>query len=131
MRFVSMPFHFATSVTMIRSSQVVLALVGFFSVALLSGNSCHAFTVQGPLARSAPNTASSTAVFFGSFGGGGKKPEEDLSYIESRDMTREEMLEVNRKNEDVMNQELASMTGFSLIISLPVLYLCWVAFFSD
>ena len=36
----------------------------------------------------------------------GKKPEEDLSFIESRDMTREEMLELNKKNEDIMNMEV-------------------------
>ncbi|KAG7356563.1 hypothetical protein IV203_001249 [Nitzschia inconspicua] len=61
----------------------------------------------------------------------GKKEKEDLSYIESRDMTKEEMLELNKKNEDIMNMELQAMTGFSLILSLPILYLCWVAFFSD
>ena len=55
----------------------------------------------------------------------------DLSDIESRDMTREEMLELNKQNEDIMNMELSMMTGFSLIISLPILYLCWVAFFSE
>lgn len=60
-----------------------------------------------------------------------KKNTEDLSYIESRDMTREEMVELNKKNEDIMNMELQMMTGFSLVISLPILYLCWVAFFSD
>lgn len=62
---------------------------------------------------------------------GKKKEVEDLSYIESRDMTREEMLELNKKNEDIMNMELTAMTGFSLVLSLPILYLCWVAFFSD
>ena len=62
---------------------------------------------------------------------GKKKVVEDLSYIESRDMTREEMLELNKKNEDIMNMELTAMTGFSLVLSLPILYLCWVAFFSD
>jgi hypothetical protein len=62
---------------------------------------------------------------------GKKKQQEDLSDIETRDMTREEMLELNAKNEDIMNMELASMTGFSLVISLPIFYLCWVAFFSD
>ncbi|MGK3733758.1 MAG: hypothetical protein ACI8RD_001423 [Bacillariaceae sp.] len=62
---------------------------------------------------------------------GKKKQQEDLSEIETRDMTRDEMLELNKKNEDIMNMELASMTGFSLIISLPIFYLCWVAFFSD
>ena len=60
-----------------------------------------------------------------------KKVKEDLSYIESRDMTREEMVELNKKNEDIMNMELQMMTGFSLIIILPILYLCWVAFFSE
>ena len=60
-----------------------------------------------------------------------KKPVEDLSYIESRDMTRQEMLDLNKKNEEIMNMELQMMTGFSLVISLPILYLCWVAFFSD
>jgi len=60
-----------------------------------------------------------------------KKKEEDLSFIESRDMTREEMLELNKKNEEIMNAELGAMTGFSLILTLPILYLCWVAFFSD
>mmetsp|Transcript_29037 Transcript_29037/g.62232 ORF Transcript_29037/g.62232 Transcript_29037/m.62232 type:complete len:113 (-) Transcript_29037:170-508(-) len=62
---------------------------------------------------------------------GKKKETEDLSYIESRDMTREEMLELNKKNEDIMNMELTAMTGFSLVLTLPILYLCWVAFFSD
>jgi len=60
-----------------------------------------------------------------------KKPQMDLSDIESRDMTREEMIELNKQNEDIMNMELSMMTGFSLIISLPILYLCWVAFFSE
>eukprot|EP00814_Leptocylindrus_danicus_P015221 CAMPEP_0116018072 /NCGR_PEP_ID=MMETSP0321-20121206/8427_1 /TAXON_ID=163516 /ORGANISM="Leptocylindrus danicus var. danicus, Strain B650" /LENGTH=46 /DNA_ID= /DNA_START= /DNA_END= /DNA_ORIENTATION= len=46
-------------------------------------------------------------------------------------MTREEMLELNAKNEEIMNMELNMMTGFSLVLSLPILYLCWVAFFSE
>lgn len=56
---------------------------------------------------------------------------EDLSFLETRDMTREEMAELNQKNEDIMNMELQAMTAFSAIISLPMLYLCWVAFFSE
>lgn len=60
-----------------------------------------------------------------------KKAKEDLSFIESRDMTREEMLELNAQNEEIMNMELNMMTGFSLVLSLPILYLCWVAFFSE
>lgn len=60
-----------------------------------------------------------------------KKVTEDLSYIETRDMTRAEMQALNQKNEEIMNMELSMMTGFSLVISFPILYLCWVAFFSD
>mmetsp|Transcript_3052 Transcript_3052/g.7160 ORF Transcript_3052/g.7160 Transcript_3052/m.7160 type:complete len:106 (+) Transcript_3052:77-394(+) len=63
--------------------------------------------------------------------GGKKQQEDDFSDIEVRDMTREEMLEMNRKNEDVMNMELGMMTAFGLFTSIPMLYLCWVAFFSD
>lgn len=69
---------------------------------------------------------SSTAAFVF-----GKKPKEDLSYIESREMTPEEMMDLNKQNEEIMNMELSMMTGFSLVISLPILYLCWVAFFSE
>jgi hypothetical protein len=60
-----------------------------------------------------------------------KKEDIDLSYIESRDMTREEMYELNKANERVMNNELVGMTGVSLLFSLPILYLCWVAYFSE
>jgi hypothetical protein len=60
-----------------------------------------------------------------------KKEDEDLSYIESRDMTREEMFELNKQTESVMQQELVGMTVFSLIISIPMLYLVWVGFFSE
>ena len=41
------------------------------------------------------------------------------------------MEEINRQNEEIMNMELSAMTGFSLVLSIPILYLCWVAFFSD
>jgi len=41
------------------------------------------------------------------------------------------MLEINKQNEEIMNAELQMMTGFSLVLSLPIFYLCWVAFFSD
>lgn len=92
--------------------------------------STNAFTTSGSTVntRAAPTrvfTPDPVNVF------GKKKKEEDLSFIESRDMTREEMMELNAKNEDIMNMELQAMTGFSLILSLPILYLCWVAFFSD
>eukprot|EP00580_Thalassiosira_gravida_P000021 CAMPEP_0201607684 /NCGR_PEP_ID=MMETSP0492-20130828/6711_1 /ASSEMBLY_ACC=CAM_ASM_000837 /TAXON_ID=420259 /ORGANISM="Thalassiosira gravida, Strain GMp14c1" /LENGTH=119 /DNA_ID=CAMNT_0048072325 /DNA_START=48 /DNA_END=407 /DNA_ORIENTATION=- len=60
-----------------------------------------------------------------------KQDDDDLSFIETRDMTREEMVELNKRNEDVMNRELQAMTGVSVLFSIPILYLCWVAFFSD
>jgi hypothetical protein len=60
-----------------------------------------------------------------------KLTKEELSYLETRDMTREEMLELNAQNERVMNQELTYMTIFSLIISAPLLYLAWVGFFAE
>ncbi|KAL3802741.1 hypothetical protein ACHAWO_010089 [Cyclotella atomus] len=77
-------------------------------------------------AHLAPNNNSPTAlsVF-------GKKPTEDLSDIEVRDLTREEMLKINQRNEEVMNRELQAMTGISVLFSFPILYLCWVAFFSE
>lgn len=78
-----------------------------------------------------PQSAISTSRGSPAFVFGKKEPKEDLSAIETRDMTREEMLELNAKNEEIMNMELSMMTGFSLVISLPILYLCWVAFFSD
>ena len=59
------------------------------------------------------------------------KPKEDLSDIEVRDMTREEMAALNEENERVMNAELWGMTIFSLILSLPMFYLVWVGFFSE
>lgn len=80
-----------------------------------------------PSSSSAVARQSKTAAFIF----GKKKEEEDLSFIETRDMTRQEMMELNAKNEEIMNMELSMMTGFSLVISLPILYLCWVAFFSD
>lgn len=46
-------------------------------------------------------------------------------------MTREEMLELNKKNEDIMNAELIGMTLFSLVLSVPMLYLVYVGFFSE
>jgi hypothetical protein len=60
-----------------------------------------------------------------------KKKQEDLSDIESRDMTRAEMLALNEENEKIMNAELYGMTAFSAVISLPIFYLVWVAFFSE
>lgn len=60
-----------------------------------------------------------------------KDDDDDLSFIETRDMTREEMQQYNQQFEDTVNQEIVGMTIFSLIISLPLLYLAWVGFFAD
>ena len=62
---------------------------------------------------------------------GGKKNKVDLSDIESRDMTRSEMEDLNKQNTEIMNMELQMMTVASVVISLPIFYLCWVAFYSD
>ena len=93
---------------------------------LLAATSCNAFVVAPHHRVSTSSLTTTVANVFGK-----KGPKEDLSFIESRDMTREEMLELNKQNEEIMNMELQMMTGFSLILSLPILYLCWVAFFSD
>mmetsp|Transcript_11267 Transcript_11267/g.16561 ORF Transcript_11267/g.16561 Transcript_11267/m.16561 type:complete len:106 (+) Transcript_11267:78-395(+) len=100
-----------------RFTAFILCLVVASSTAFVSGPERRAV--------SAPRTFVTAASIFK------KKQDEDLSAIESRDMTREEMVELNKKNEDIMNAELGAMTGFSLVLSLPILYLCWVAFFSD
>jgi selenocysteine-specific elongation factor len=60
-----------------------------------------------------------------------KKQKIDLSDYETRDLTREEMLDINKQNEEIMNMELQMMTIFSVVLSLPIFYLCWVAFYSD
>ena len=91
--------------------------------------STDAFTAQSiqnrALTSAVTESPSALSVF------GKKKEEEDLSFLEVRDLTREEMLEINRKNEEVMNRELQAMTGISVLFSFPILYLCWVAFFSE
>lgn len=104
---------------LISSALLIVAIA-----ATLTGT--EAFTTKSIQSRAGVTPTSQTAlsVF-------GKKPVEDLSDIESRDMTREEMLELNKRNEEVMNRELQAMTGISVLFSFPILYLCWVAFFSD
>lgn len=62
------------------------------------------------------------------FLGAGK---DDWSDFETRDMTREEMLALNEENEKIMNAELAGMTLFSLVLTMPMIYLVWVGFFSE
>lgn len=100
-------------------------------LAILALGGADAFTTRSVQSRaslsiSAPE-GSRTAL--GQWGK--KKEEEDLSFIETRDLTREEMLEINRQNEEVMNRELQAMTGISVLFSIPILYLCWVAFFAE
>jgi hypothetical protein len=89
--------------------------------------STEAFSTNALQTRAhlAPNSSPSALSAFG------KKPTEDLSDIEVRDLTRDEMLKINQRNEEVMNRELQAMTGISVLFSFPILYLCWVAFFSD
>ena len=91
--------------------------------------SADAFTAQSIQTRTLTSSATVSPTALSVFGK--KKEEEDLSYIETRDLTREEMLEINKRNEEVMNRELQAMTGISVLFSFPILYLCWVAFFSD
>jgi len=95
------------------------------TAAVLMAPTADAFVAKAPLASSTGQRSFALEPVHA------KKVKEDLSFIETRDMTREEMLELNKKNEDIMNMELTAMTGFSLVLSLPILYLCWVAFFSD
>ncbi|KAL3763972.1 hypothetical protein ACHAW5_007591 [Stephanodiscus triporus] len=104
------------------------------TAALILGGS-DAFTTQSIQSRAALTAAngrdsSTTTTVLHQFGKK-KAPAEDLSFIETRDLTREEMLEINRRNENVMNRELQAMTGISVLFSIPILYLCWVAFFSE
>ena len=89
--------------------------------------SVSAFAPLQPTRAVAQKLSPTAAFVFGKK----KKDEEDLSYLEVRDMTREEMLELNKQNEDIMNAELIGMTLFSLILSVPMLYLVWVGFFSE
>jgi hypothetical protein len=127
-----------------RNSVLISVLV---VAALILGGS-DAFTAQSIQSRAAPATAAATAnrrdgsttttttttttslIVLHQFGKK-KAPAEDLSFIETRDLTREEMLNINKRNEEVMNREFQAMTGISVLFSIPILYLCWVAFFSE
>uniref|UniRef100_A0A6S9HDD2 Transmembrane protein n=1 Tax=Ditylum brightwellii TaxID=49249 RepID=A0A6S9HDD2_9STRA len=111
---------------MLSSRNVLVIIAALCAVFVAPSN---AFVVNSAVSTKARTASVPTAAFV--FGKKKKEPEEDLSFIESRDMTREEMMELNAQNEEIMNMELSMMTGFSLVISLPILYLCWVAFFSD
>jgi len=122
---------------MVHRNIISSALLAIYIAALSLGAS-DAFTTQSIQSRAAiasaanngfDGTMSTTALSVV-----GKKkngPKEDLSYLEVRDLTRDEMLEINKRNEEVMNRELQAMTGISVLFSIPILYLCWVAFFSE
>ena len=107
------------------SSGIILAIC--ICIATLSSSTTDAFTTTTQLQSRATYTTGNTVL--NQFGK--KKQTEDFSDIETRDLTREEMLEINRRNTQVMNNELGAMTGISVLFSLPILYLCWIAFFSD
>lgn len=105
---------------------------GLFAVCVVVAtltSSTDAFTAQSIQSRALTSSFTESPTALSVFGK--KAEEEDLSYIETRDLTREEMLEINKRNEEVMNRELQAMTGISVLFSIPILYLCWVAFFSD
>lgn len=95
-------------------------------ISLLVSSSLAFVPASRPTSLVTKNSAVANGTFLNA-----RKNQEDLSYIESRDLTREEMLDINAQNEEIMNMELSLMTGFSLILSLPILYLCWVAFYSE
>jgi hypothetical protein len=89
----------------------------------------HLLVGRSSLVPPATDTTTELAMIFNK-----KKKQDDdddLSFIETRDMTREEMAQYNQQFEDTVNQEIVGMTVFSLIISLPLLYLAWVAFFAE
>ena len=113
---------------MVSRTMIVTALVAVI-MAVLAPSATMGFAPQTSIVSkvsSSTTTSSSLFVF-------GKKKDDDfdISSIETRDMTRAEMQEYNRRSEEIMNNEMNAMTAFSLVISLPILYLCWVAFFSD
>jgi hypothetical protein len=71
---------------------------------------------DGFVARSTISTATSRATPAYMFGKG-KKQQEDFSDMEVRDLTREEMLDINKQNEEIMNMELGMMVSRSNIFS--------------
>ena len=115
-----------TTTTMMMSLRSLL-LLGLVALSTVS-----AFTTPRQpksVVTTSPSTTTTATFVFNK--NKNKKPEMDLSDIEVRDMTRKEMLELNAENERVMNAELVGMTLFSLVLSVPMLYLVWVGFFSE
>lgn len=99
---------------------IALTVVLLGSLASVS----QAFTIGTPQLATSRNLLVKRNIF-------NKKEDEDLSFIETRDMSRSEMEALNAENERVMNYELWGMTVFSLVLSVPMLYLVWVGFFSE
>mmetsp|Transcript_3269 Transcript_3269/g.4711 ORF Transcript_3269/g.4711 Transcript_3269/m.4711 type:complete len:115 (-) Transcript_3269:274-618(-) len=114
---------------MISRNTLSTALLAVCVVVATLTSSADAFTAQSIQSRALTSSKTVSPTALSVFGK--KAEEEDLSFIETRDLTREEMLEINKRNEEVMNRELQAMTGISVLFSIPILYLCWVAFFSD
>ena len=117
---------YLTTAAMFSRSIISPALL--LAVIMAAFTSTSAFTTTNAIQSRANVAPASSKTALSQFG---RKPSEDLSDIEVRDMTREEMLALNKRNEEVMNRELQAMTGISVLFSIPILYLCWVAFFSD
>ena len=113
-------------------SLLLAAVLSFSAEGFSVAPAAVATSASSSAARSVGGRASSSAagpLFI--FNKKKRQEEEDLSYIETRDMTRAEMEDLNKQNEEIMNAELWGMTLFSLVISVPMLYLVWVAFFSE
>jgi hypothetical protein len=116
-------------VLMLMASSPSMAFSPIFSPSSMQ-RSVDALVRRTDLAPTAVTTTTELSMIFNKK----KKPEDDdddLSFIETRDMTRDEMTRYNQQFENTVNQELIGMTIFSLIISLPLLYLAWVGFFAD
>ena len=123
------------------SIKLLLALLTFILATSVTTAFQAPLVVHSPHLVTTPSwhtTIRSSTTSLNVFGGKNKKnpknkklTAEELSYLETRDMTRDEMKALNKQNEDIMNAELAGMTIFSLVISLPLLYLAWVGFFAD
>jgi hypothetical protein len=63
---------------------------------------------DGFVPRSTISTSRATPAYIF---GGGKKQQDDFSDIEVRDLTRAEMLDINKQNEEIMNMELGMMVS--------------------
>ncbi|GKZ01158.1 hypothetical protein MPSEU_001067200 [Mayamaea pseudoterrestris] len=117
-------------------SRTLTFLLSSLLLLLAASSNVSAFVVKQPSGAakkliSSPSspTIDSTARFI--FNRNKKDDDEDLSFLETRDMTRREMEAYNQRSEQIMNAELWGMTFFSLVLSIPMLYLVYVGFFAD